>query len=209
MGHERALAERGEIVVGLDEVGRGSLAGPLGVGAVVSGASSPPPGLTDSKALSARQRERLVAPLHEWARDWSVGWASAQEIDEWGLSLALSVAASRAVAGLTLAPTYALVDGPHNFLRGPRQLALGVDVPVMSYADLAHDALVKGDARCASIAAASVLAKVARDEVMRELHVDFPVYGWDENKGYGTATHRESIRRHGASIQHRRTWKLV
>ncbi len=209
MGYERALIQRGEVVVGLDEVGRGSLAGPLGVGAVVGGASLPPSGLTDSQALSARQRESLVAPLHEWARDWALGWASAQEIDEWGLSLALGVAASRAIAGLSLAPSYALVDGPHNFLRASRQLPLGVEIPAMAYGELAHDTLVKGDARCASIAAASVLAKVARDGVMRELHVDYPVYGWDENKGYGTAAHRESIRRHGASIQHRRTWNLA
>ena len=129
MGHERALIGRGEVVVGLDEVGRGSLAGPLAVGAVVLGdVREPPRGLTDSKALSPRQREELAPRVREWARDWSLGWASAREIDAWGLRVALSVAATRAVAGLTVAPSFALIDGPVNFLRLPRDIAMGTPV---------------------------------------------------------------------------------
>ncbi len=210
MGHERALLARGQVVVGLDEVGRGSLAGPLAVGAVVvDDEREPPHGLADSKALTPRRREALVPLLCEWARDWSLGWASAREIDEWGIRLALSVAATRALDALMVTPSYALIDGPINFLRPPRDVALGTDVPPTPYAALAHDTLVKGDARSAVIAAASVIAKVARDEVMRELHVLHPSFGWDENKGYGTAAHRASIRAVGPTAQHRRTWKLA
>lgn len=210
MGHERALIARGEVVVGLDEVGRGSLAGPLAVGAVVLGeVLEAPEGLTDSKALSPRQREVLAPRVREWALDWSLGWASAPEIDAWGLSVALSVAATRAVAGLTVTPSYALIDGPHNFLRLPRDVAMDATIPVASYAALPHETLVKGDARSAVIAGASVIAKVARDALMRELHATHPSYGWDENKGYGTLAHRNSIRTNGPTAHHRQTWKLA
>ena len=114
---ERPLLERGEIVVGLDEVGRGALAGPLTVGAVVlSSLREPPEGLNDSKLLSRRRREDLQIPLREWCDDWSLGSVSAREIDEWGIRVAQAVASTRALQGLRVAPTYALVDGPINFL---------------------------------------------------------------------------------------------
>lgn len=210
MARERVLIARGEVVVGLDEVGRGSLAGPLAVGAVVlRELHEPPKGLTDSKALSSRQRDELAPRVREWALDSSLGWTSAQEIDEWGLSVALSVAANRAVAGLAVTPSYALIDGPYNFLRLPRDVAMDAQIPEATYATLAHETLVKGDARSAVIAGASVIAKVARDALMRELHVAHPTYGWDENKGYGTAAHRKSIRANGPTLHHRQTWKLA
>ncbi len=102
LAYERALVKRGEVVVGIDEVGRGALAGPLTVGAVVvTHATRPPEGLTDSKLLTPAERESLVAPLESWASDWSLGSASSQEIDRWGLRVALAVAANRAMAGLT------------------------------------------------------------------------------------------------------------
>ena len=209
MIYERALIERGELVVGLDEVGRGSLAGPLVVGAVtLHVAVDPPPGLDDSKALSPRQREALVPQLEDWVDEWSLGWVSPAEIDEWGLARALSTAATRAIDGLRRRPSFALIDGAQNFLRAPRDVAFGVDAPPAPYGALAHTTIVKGDSASATIAAASVFAKVSRDQFMRELHARCPLYGWDANKGYGSATHLAALRELGPSEHHRRSWKL-
>ncbi len=112
---ERDLIDQGELVVGIDEVGRGALAGPLFVGAVtVRECANPPEGLDDSKRLSSTQRASLVDPLRNWAAEWSFGVVSVAEIDEWGMRLALAVGATRALEGLVFAPTHALVDGPLN-----------------------------------------------------------------------------------------------
>ena len=209
MSHERGLIARGEVVVGLDEVGRGSLAGPVVVGAVVlRKVDDPPVGLNDSKALRARQREALVPQIQRWVDCWSLGWASAAEIDEWGLSRALSVAATRALDALADPPSFALVDGSYNFLRAPRDVAFGVEAPPSPYEGLAHETIVRGDSASAAIAAASVVAKVHRDQFMRELHVECPAYGWNANKGYGSATHLAALREYGPSVHHRRSWKL-
>lgn len=207
---ERALLEGGEIVVGLDEVGRGALAGPLGVGAVVlSSVREPPEGLNDSKLLSRAQREGLEVPLRDWCDDWSVGWASAREIDRWGLRVALAVASTRAVDGLSLRPTYALIDGSFDLLSvSDAALPLDVDVPILQYRDLPCTSMLKGDRRSATIAAASVLAKVARDRAMVSLHEECATYQWSSNKGYGSAFHLEAIRRHGPHAQHRTSWNL-
>ena len=206
---ERPLLSSGQVVVGIDEVGRGALAGPLVVGAVVlRDLKSPPEGLTDSKALSAARRESLIGPLEEWADGWALGWVEAAEIDAWGIRLALSVAADRALSALTITPTHALVDGSFNLLRAPRDVAFGVTPPVLSHEELAVTTLVKGDARSATIAAASVLAKVARDASMVERSTAHPLYGWHENKGYGSATHLAALETHGACDEHRRSWNL-
>ncbi|MGA2433292.1 MAG: ribonuclease HII [Acidimicrobiales bacterium] len=207
---ERPLLDDGEVVVGLDEVGRGALAGPLFVGAVVlSSLRAPPTGLNDSKVLSRRQREDLEVPLREWCDDWALGSASALEIDEWGLRVALAVAATRALQGLGCVPTYALVDGPFNFLSVARPtLAFSYVVAPPSFADLACSAIVKGDRRSATIAAASVLAKVARDLVMVALHEECARYEWSSNKGYGTPAHLAALRRYGPVGHHRRSWSL-
>jgi len=197
-------------VVGIDEVGRGALAGPMTVGAVVlRSAATPPPGLTDSKLLSPARRRALVAPLEAWADDWSLGHVSAVEIDAWGLRLALAVAASRALEGLSTTPTIALIDGSFNLLRAPRDVRLGAEVvPALSYQDLAVTTVVKGDRACASIAAASVLAKVCRDELMVGLSDEFAPYGWRQNKGYGAPEHLDAIRRWGPTVHHRHSWRL-
>lgn len=210
MALERSLLAEGHLVVGLDEVGRGALAGPLTVGAVVlSGDASPPSGLRDSKALSARQREALVEPIERWCAASSLGSVSAEEIDEWGLRFALAVAATRAIAGLPIRPTHALVDGSFNVLDAPPRLDEGASTPALTYAALAHTTVVRGDARCAAIAAASVLAKVQRDRTMRLLAEEYPVYGWDANKGYGVAAHRAAIEDRGPCGYHRRSWRLT
>jgi ribonuclease HII len=208
--HEREWLARGEIVVGIDEVGRGALAGPMVLGAVVlTGASPPPENLTDSKLLTARQREALVEPLQGWAADWSLGSVSAHEIDAWGLRLALAVAATRALDALRVRPSVALIDGSFNLLRAPPNVRFGVESPpALSYHSMAATTFVKGDQRCASIAAASVLAKVHRDRIMVELSRDFTDYAWSSNKGYGAKVHMDAIRRLGPTTHHRHSWQL-
>ena len=208
--HERSLLECGEVVVGIDEVGRGALAGPMVLGAVVlTGASPPPETLTDSKLLTPRQRESLVEPLVGWAADWSLGSVSAGEIDAWGLRLALAVAATRALDALHVRPSVALIDGSFNLLRAPQDVRFGAEPsPALSYHAMEARTFVKGDQRCASIAAASVLAKVHRDRIMVELGRLFSDYGWSSNKGYGAKVHMDAIRRLGPTTHHRRSWQL-
>jgi ribonuclease HII len=208
--HERAWLDRGEIVVGIDEVGRGALAGPMVLGAVVlTGASAPPETLNDSKLLTALQREALEEPLMQWAADWSLGSVSASEIDAWGLRLALAVAATRALDALRVRPSVALIDGSFNLLRAPTDVSFGVEAPPeLVYRTMSVTTFVKGDQRCASIAAASVLAKVARDRLMVDLDRHFADYGWSSNKGYGVERHMEAIRRLGQTVHHRHSWRL-
>jgi ribonuclease HII len=210
LAFERPLLEGGDVVVGIDEVGRGALAGPMAVGAVVlTGVTPPPEGLDDSKLLSVTRREALVVPLEQWAADWSIGWTSAAEIDAWGLRLALAVAATRAIDVLTVRPTHALVDGSFNLLRAPLDVGFGVAAPPrLAYDTLPVTTVVKGDSACASIAAASVLAKVQRDRSMVALSEGFEDYGWASNKGYGAEVHLEAIRRLGPTTHHRTSWRL-
>lgn len=208
--HERAWLDRGEIVVGIDEVGRGALAGPMILGAVVvTKASAPPQTLNDSKLLTSLQREALEEPIVTWAADWSLGSVSAAEIDAWGLRLALAVAATRALDELGVRPSVALIDGSFNLLRAPQDVRLGEEpAPALTYQSMKVTTIVKGDQQCASIAAASVLAKVHRDRLMVELDGDFTDYGWSSNKGYGAKRHLEAIRRLGQTIHHRHSWQL-
>lgn len=208
---ERALAARRgpgrRIVVGIDEVGRGALAGPVAVGAcaleVVDGVIAPlPEGVRDSKKLTARRREALVEPILASALAGAVGWSDAAEIDEVGIMPALTRAALRALEALGL-------ESP------PDAIVLDGDVDVLTPA-LARDGLpaplvhlqVAADRDCASVSAASILAKVARDTRMVELDADAPDYAWSSNKGYGSAAHREAIDRIGVHEHHRRSWRL-
>lgn len=210
LAYERPLLARGEVVVGIDEVGRGALAGPLTVGAVVVvNVTAPPAGLKDSKLLTPAKRDALEGPLRSWAADWSLGSVSALEIDEWGLRLALAVAATRALDGLRRTPTHALIDGSFNLLSAPLDVGFGATrPPALSYARIPCTTIVKGDRVSASIAAAAVLAKVSRDRVMVELGRVRPEFGWSGNKGYGALEHMKALRDHGPCEQHRRTWKL-
>jgi ribonuclease HII len=197
------------VVVGIDEVGRGAWAGPLVVGAVAITSLSPAPeGLADSKKLTAKKREGLVEAIEGWASASGLGWVSAAEIDAWGLRAALAVAANRAVHALGLTPTFALVDGTFNVLEAPA--ADGADAwrDELRYASLEHECIVRGDSASAVIAAASVVAKVARDAHMRDLSRSFPSYGWDGNKGYGTAGHANAIMSDGRTPEHRASWAI-
>ncbi|WP_062526480.1 ribonuclease HII [Demequina rhizosphaerae] len=206
--HEAALWDAGfDAVAGIDEVGRGALAGPVSVGvAVVTRCDAWPEGLTDSKLLSAARREALLEPLASFGVGRAVGHATAAEIDEVGIVAALRLAARRALDAIPVAVDAVLLDGTHDWLTPP---------PADLFSDHADEwdappvtMIVKGDRACASIAAASVLAKVERDALMAAAHEDHPEYGWDSNKGYGAASHLEALRAHGPSPLHRVSWKL-
>lgn len=207
------------LIAGVDEVGRGALAGPVSVGVAVvgpevcaPGAAAIPLGLTDSKLLRAVAREELVAPVEGWVRGVAVGHASPAEIDERGIIAALRLAGTRALAELAergLVADLVLLDGTHDWLTPPAQSLL--DAPsTLPDALGSHSppvrTVVKGDARCASIAAASVVAKVTRDALMTAL--PDPGYGFAAHKGYGTAAHRAAIECLGVSAHHRRSWRL-
>ncbi len=186
---EEARAEGRLAVAGLDEVGRGALCGPVVAGVVILGEGFDTEGIDDSKRLTALQREALAARIRERARAVSLGVAQPREIDRLNILRATYVAMQRAIAGLAVAPDLILVDA----LRVP-----GVTV--------SQRAIVKGDALSVSIAAASVVAKVARDEMMREYDQRYPGYGLGHNMGYAADDHRDALRRLGPSEIHRRSF---
>ena len=238
---ERAIAEQGyDVIVGFDEVGRGSLAGPVMVGAAAiwardlygaagasqggSQESSPlevPKGVADSKMLTEHKREAIFDELEQWCAAWAVGTASNTEIDEWGISYALGVAALRALAeaerklgiggGEMLdgkpVKVGAILDGPNDYITKALNTFDAPDVPIP--ADVTCK--VKGDRHCATVATAAVIAKVTRDRLMVKLAAQpqYAPYEWANNKGYGSAAHREAIVEHGPSDLHRLSWHLV
>ncbi len=190
---EQALAaERGgSVVLGLDEVGRGPLAGPLAVGGVVLGPGEPIAGLNDSKQVAPEDRERVAARVREGARAWTVQYVEPAEIDRVGMTAALRGAFGRAIAAVEAAgvvPDVVLLDG------NPLHL------------DEREVNVVKGDGKCASIAAASIVAKVARDHLMEEYDGQYPGYGFASNKGYGSEGHMAAIRELGLTPIHRRSF---
>ncbi|PWE32689.1 ribonuclease HII [Maritimibacter sp. 55A14] len=179
-------------VAGVDEVGRGPLAGPVTAAAVILDPDCIPDGLDDSKRLSAKRREVLALQIAQVALV-SVAHASVAEIDALNILHASHLAMRRAVAGLTPAPDHLLVDGN----------LLPADLPCRA------DALVKGDARALSIAAASIIAKVTRDRIMVDLAQQFPGYGWERNAGYGSKAHLAALTSLGVTPHHRRSFKPV
>ena len=186
---ERQLRAQGYLVIaGVDEVGRGAIAGPLTAGACVLPAAPRIIGVDDSKRLTPSKRRSIALSIKEIALCWSVAHVAPQEIDSLGISAALRRAMGRALAGLELEPDHVVVDG----------LPVGV-------ARL-ETAVVKGDSKVAAIAAASVLAKVERDDLMTELARAHPCYGFEINKGYGTPEHLEAVARFGLSPAHRRSF---
>ena len=208
---ERGLLKDGYVsLAAVDEVGRGSLAGPVSVGIVVIDATvrNSLQGVRDSKELSPTVRNALVPKIREWACDFAVGHASPAEIDDFGIIGALRLAGHRALVQLHTEPAVVLLDGSHDWFTPPEQasfLELGSDVlssvpPVITQ--------VKADRTCVSVAAASVLAKVERDAMMVKLSSVHPAYGWEDNKGYASPGHIAALAAHGASIEHRRSWKL-
>jgi ribonuclease HII len=201
--YERRLRSQGfDVVAGLDEVGRGAWAGPLTVGVAVVRPRvqmrSMPAWLRDSKMLSEARREDIFDAVGAWCQAWGIGHASPAECDEWGMTEALRVAARRALAQLGTQPDALLVDGPVDLLRHPQDPYPAEVRPV-----------VDGDAKCASVAAASVLAKVVRDRLMREQADHYPAYAFERNKGYPSPVHKTALRGYGPSAIHRRTWAFV
>lgn len=182
----------GRCVAGVDEVGRGPLAGPVVAAAVVLHPDCIPPGLNDSKKLSPKRRARLAGWLWECS-DVSLGMATVEEIDRLNILQASLLAMHRAVTGLRGPVHHALVDG--RFL--PPQLPCGA-TPI-----------VKGDGRSVSIAAASVVAKTWRDRLMRDLAQQHPGYGWETNAGYGSKKHKDALRDIGVTPHHRRSFRPI
>lgn len=194
------LAAGARVVVGMDEVGRGAIAGPVFVGvcAVTTETTDAPPGLRDSKLLSAARREALAPLVVEWA-PVATGSASAAEIDELGISACLGLAGRRALIalheqGVPVGESVVLLDGSHDWLTP----ALSSPMRVVSQ--------TKADRDCVVVACASIVAKVERDALMVALHDESPGYGWAGNRGYGSASHFDAIASLGATDHHRRTW---
>ena len=178
---------------GCDEAGRGCLAGPVYAAAVVLPPDYVNPRLNDSKQLSERLRYQLREEIERDALSWAVGIVSPEEIDRINILNASILAMHRALDGLSVRPAHILVDG-NRF---------------KPYRDIPHTTVVKGDGKYLSIAAASILAKTYRDDYMLRLAEEYPAYGWQQNKGYPTAAHRQAIRLHGLTPYHRRTFHSV
>lgn len=188
--YENNAKARGyQVICGIDEAGRGPLAGPVFAAAVILPENAEIPGLNDSKKLSEKKRKELYPLITEQAVSWSVGFATEQEIDEINILQATFLAMKRACDGLNIRPDYALVDGN-------RMPQLGVRA----------ETIIKGDALSASIAAASILAKVSRDRLMVEIDQIYPEYQFAKHKGYGTELHRELLHQYGPCPVHRKTF---
>lgn len=181
-----------EIICGVDEAGRGPLAGPVYAAAVILHRERPIPGLRDSKKLTEAKRDELAPLIREHCIAWAVAKASEAEIDRLNILQASMLAMKRAVYALSTVPTLALIDGNK--------------CPVMKIQTIA---IIDGDDKIESISAASILAKTARDEALLKLHKKYPQYGFDQHKGYGTALHLERLREHGPSPVHRRSFAPV
>ena len=197
---ERELFTGGaRLIIGMDEVGRGALAGPVAVGVcAISSSDEFPEGLRDSKLLSAKRREVLEPLVRVWGA-CAVGDASAQEIDELGITRCLGLAGHRALValhelGVPVGDAVVLLDGKHDWLTP----VLNSPLPVVTR--------IKADQDCGVVAGASVVAKVWRDDLMVSLAAEHPEFGWDGNKGYGAAVHMSAIATHGPTEWHRRTW---
>ena len=188
--HLPARLQPARLEAGIDEVGRGCLAGPVVAAAVILPEDFDLPGLTDSKQLTAHRRESYDLLIRERATAVSVGSATVEEIDRLNILGATFLAMERAIEGLEPRPEYLLIDG--NRFR--------------SHLEIPYETIVGGDGRVASIAAASIVAKVYRDRLMVRLAEEYPEYHWERNAGYGTAAHLAAIRSHGLTPHHRRTF---
>ncbi len=187
---ENSFYENGfEVICGVDEAGRGPLAGPVCAAAVILPRGLEIPGLNDSKKLTDKKRRELMPIIKEQALAYGIAFATHEEIDEINILQATFLAMERAMQQLNIRPSLALIDGN-------RQRDFGITV----------ETVVKGDSRSANIAAASVLAKVTRDEYMEAMALEYPGYGFEIHKGYGTKAHYEALRAHGASPVHRNTF---
>jgi len=180
------------VEAGVDEAGRGCLAGPVVAAAVILPIDFYHPLLNDSKQVNEKSREELSIIIKKEALAWSIGWASAEEIDSINILQATYLAMHRAIGELKLIPKHLIIDG-NRF---------------KPYPSIPHTTIVKGDGKYTSIAAASILAKTTRDNYMREINLKYPYYNWKKNKGYGTLEHRILMEKHGICELHRKSFKL-
>lgn len=190
--NDAMLEESADLIAGVDEAGRGPLAGPVVAAAVILDPMRPIDGLRDSKKLTEASRERLAAEIKERALNWSVAHATVEEIDELNILQATMLAMKRAISGLTVRPSLVLVDGN----RVPR-----IDLPV--------NAIIQGDDKIAAISAASIIAKTTRDHWLEELDERYPEYGFAKHKGYGTKEHLEALAKYGPLPVHRKSFGPV
>jgi ribonuclease HII len=207
---EQSLRAEGcQWVAGLDEVGRGAWAGPVSVGVAVTPVGTPwPDGLRDSKQVPEEDRETLFPLVADWCVDWSVGHAGHDECDRWGMTIALRLAAHRAMAGLSVTPDVLLLDGLFDYVTHPADGELrGMESELVMVPPV--KTIVRGDGSCTAIAAASILAKVTRDRMMRELSGNFPAFDFHHNKGYPTPVHKTALSGCGLTSIHRRSWAFV
>lgn len=185
---EKKAKEKGfELICGVDEAGRGPLAGPVCAAAVILPEGVEIEGLNDSKKLTEQKRERLYDIIAEKAVSWSVAFGTVEEIEEVNILNATFLAMNRAIKGLSVKPDYALIDG--------NRVPTGISVPC--------ETVIKGDAKSCSVAAASVLAKVTRDRLLLEYAEKYPEYGFEKHKGYGTAAHYKAVESYGLCPVHR------
>lgn len=194
---QKLLFEVSGPVAGVDEAGRGPLAGPVVAAAVILHPQRPIEGLDDSKKLSRLRREALAGDIRHRAVAWSVAWADAAEIDALNILAATMLAMRRAILGLAVRPAGVRVDGNRlpDLRMGDRRIA--------------GEAIVGGDAEVPAISAASIIAKTTRDEIMRHMDHLYPQYGFARHKGYGTEVHRARLEEHGPCAQHRRSFAPV
>ena len=205
----RMLREGLTALAASDEVGRGALCGPVTVGMVLvtDATRTAPQGVRDSKLLSAAARRALVPRIQRWATAYAVGHASPREIDEFGIMAALRLAGHRALAQLDPLPDRVLLDGNHDYLTPPEQDAFfGPPVVIEQVPPVVT--MIKADLRCAAVAAASILAKTARDEIMVGLAEQHPEFGWADNKGYSAPEHIAALSALGPTPHHRVSWRL-
>ena len=192
---EQQLRAQGHrVIVGVDEVGKGAWAGPLSVGVAVLRDTGRVLGVRDSKMLSEPRREELFERVSTWCADWAVGHVSHAECDGLGMAAAQRLAALRAIQSLSVMPTAAIVDGKWNFLSG-----------VIDHVEM----IVKADVSCVQVSAASILAKVTRDRIMRAEAEHYPQYSFDDNKGYPCARQKAALHAYGPSAIHRRSWVFM
>lgn len=185
--------EANRVEAGCDEVGRGCLAGPVVAASVILPADYHNPWINDSKKLSKSNREELISEIKEKSIAWAIAEASVEEIDQINILNASFLAMKRAVLALNQAPEHLLIDG--------NRWKSDLKIP--------FTCVIKGDGKYASIAAASILAKVYRDDLMEKLALDFPHFGWETNAGYPTKVHRKGIELHGATAWHRKSFQLL
>jgi len=181
-----------DVICGVDEAGRGPLAGPVFAAAVILDPMRPIDGLRDSKKLSELRRDALAIEIKSYALSWSIAQCSEEEIDSLNILQATMLAMRRAIEGLHIMPTLALIDGNR--------------CPIMT---VRGEAIIKGDDKVPAISAASILAKTARDHALGLLHIEYPHYAFDQHKGYPTALHMERLRAHGVSPVHRKSYAPV